>query len=61
MSDKNGNILIRNFPEETHRKLRIYSATTGLSQPDAIEQALDIALRERVEESKKGILDPVND
>ena len=55
MSDKNGNILIRNFTEEMHRKLRIYSATTGLSQPNAI--ALDVALSEVAPESKKGIED----
>jgi hypothetical protein len=54
MSDKNGNILIRNFTEEMHRKLRMYSATTGLSQPNAIDKALDVALSEVAPESKKG-------
>tara|TARA_R110000751_G_scaffold254925_1_gene354444 strand:+ start:72 stop:245 length:174 start_codon:yes stop_codon:yes gene_type:complete len=57
MSDKNGNILIRNFTEEMHRKLRIYSATTGLSQPNAIDKALDVALNEVAPESKKGTKD----
>ena len=38
---------IRNVGSETHRKLRLLAAVLGITQPQALEHAVSLALKEQ--------------
>ena len=38
---------IRNFDPETHRKLRLLAAVLNITQPQALEVAVSLALKEQ--------------